>query len=540
MALRTGSAVVVLLACATSPVRGAEPGAKAIGVGATQARPGEQGSRWAVIIGVNDYQKVPKLRYCVADARLLYDTLAKRAGFDRQRMLLLTDDVPSFSNMPTRGNILKHLADFLSFPEAQDTVLVFFSGHGFRDDEGRGYLAPIDADRRNLALKCVPIAEVKRLIGACKARQKVLILDTCHSGTAKGGGVDKAIAVGSARLVEQVAGKGFVTLASCGPDQESHESPKLGHGVFTYFLADGLTGKADRDRDGWVDFDELYRHAWQRTRLWVYQEKKLKQEPLKDVRVQGVMVLARVGAVPPPSPITNSIGMTLVYIKPGSFLMGSPPGKPKGCEDQRPQHRVAITKGFYMGAFEVTQEQYRKVMGTNPSELKKGGTHPVETVSWDDAVAFCKKLSAREKKTYRLPTEAEWEYGCRAGTTTPYAFGDTISTDLANYDGDSPGGRKGVDRQCTTPAGSFRPNAWGLYDMHANVYEWCQDWYSPRYYARSPKADPRGPRGGLKRTIRGGAWNGFADMCTSPWRAYGRPSARVSSIGFRVVMSPAQ
>ena len=467
---------------------------RAIGVsGAKPAATG--GSRWAVIIGVNDYQNAPKLRYCVADARLVYRALHERAGFTADRMLLLVDDVPRYRDMPNRENILRHLVDFLSFPEPGDTVLVFFSGHGFRDSDGRGYLAPIDAHKDNPALRCVPIAEVKRLLTACKARRKVLILDTCHSGTAKGGPLDKRVTVGSGRLVEQAAGKGFVTLASCGPDQQSHESEKLGHGVFSYFLAEALEGRADRDRDGWVDFDELYRYAWDHTRRWVYREKRVKQEPLKDVRVQGVMVLARAGAHVPPAPappaeptrpmrpttpaptpepghaVTNSIGMKLVYIKPGTFTMGSPANEEDRDKDET-QHRVTISQGFYMGAYEVTQDEYRKVMGTNPAHSKRGGNYPVDRISWYDAVRFCGKLSRMDDRIYRLPTEAEWEYACRAGSTSAFCFGDPDSR-LSAYAWYLSNAGK-----ATHPVGQRRSNAWGLYDMHGNVWERCQDWYA--------------------------------------------------------------
>ena len=249
-----------------------------------------------------------------------------------------------------------------------------------------------------------------------------------------------------------------------------------------------------------------------------------------------------------PVTLTNSIGMKLVYIKPGSFMMGSPTGKEKRSDVEGPQHRVTITKGFYMGAYEVTQEQYERVMGTNPSRFKKGGNYPVEKVSWDDAVEFCKKLSAQEGKTYRLPTEAEWEYACRAGTTTPFAFGNTISTDQANYDGDYTyvGGRKGKNRKCTTPVGTFQPNAWGLYDMHGNVWEWCGDWYAKDYYGRSPETDPQGPTEadatkfdwGSGRVLRGGSWCSFPYGCRSAYRLGLDPSLRFNFSGFRVVCSP--
>ena len=190
------------------------------------------------------------------------------------------------------------------------------------------------------------------------------------------------------------------------------------------------------------------------------------------------------------------------------------------------QHEVSITKPFYLGVYVVTQAEYEKVMGNNPSWFSaKGdgkdkvkdmdtGQFPVEKVSWDDAVAFCKKLSElpEEKKAgrvYRLPTEAEWEYACRAGTKTAFHYGDSLSSKQANFNGNFPygGADKGPYLGRTAKVGSYAANAFGLYDMHGNVWEWCQDWYDENYYKNSPKEDPPGPAQGLHRVVRGGGWD---------------------------------
>ena len=248
--------------------------------------------------------------------------------------------------------------------------------------------------------------------------------------------------------------------------------------------------------------------------------------------------------------LTNAIGMKLVYIKPGSFMMGSTQSAKEVARlaksrtdlytDEHPPHRVTITKGFHMGAHEVTQEQYETVMGRNPSHFRKGGDYPVEGVSWEKATEFCRKLSAREGQTYRLPTEAEWEYACRAGTTTPFAFGNTISVGQANYDSRHVygTGQKGKYRKCTTPVGTLKPNAWGLYDMHGNVWEWCQDWHAAGYYARSPSTDPPGPESGQSRVLRGGSWGSPPHYCRSVFRLWFHPSYRSCLNGFRVVLAP--
>ena len=206
--------------------------------------------------------------------------------------------------------------------------------------------------------------------------------------------------------------------------------------------------------------------------------------------------------------ITNSIGMKLVYIGPGSFMMGSPEGDVRRRYHEGPQHRVTITRGFYMGAYEVTQEQYEKVMGgeANLSRFQKGGNYPVEFVNCLEAQDFCKKLSAREGKAYRLPHEAEWEYACRAGTTTAYCCGDSDSQlDAYAWHWNN------ADRT-THPVGGKQPNAWGLYDMHGNVWEWC---YAEEYLARYPEREPPGPANAksLATKLRGGSWEDTPIVC---------------------------
>jgi formylglycine-generating enzyme required for sulfatase activity len=251
-----------------------------------------------------------------------------------------------------------------------------------------------------------------------------------------------------------------------------------------------------------------------------------------------------------PIEYTNSIGMKLVYIPSGEFMMGSHNSasevaritnynKNNVSEDtyvhEHPLHRVRINKGFWMSIYEVTQGQYRTAMGRNPSYFN-GDNNPVERVNWYDAVVFCMKLSDKEGRTYRLPTEAEWEYACRAGTTTPFYFGETISTDQANYVGYYPygSGRKGVYRKRTVPVGSFPPNAFGLYDMHGNVSEWCLDWYAKDYYSNSPSNDPLGPSSSEFHVMRGGFWACTALGCRAANRTFFSDTLS-NSTGFRVV-----
>ena len=251
----------------------------------------------------------------------------------------------------------------------------------------------------------------------------------------------------------------------------------------------------------------------------------------------------------------NNVTMRLVLIPAGKFTMGSPDNEADRTADEGPQHEVTISKPFYMGVFEVTQEQYQQVMGTDPSYFK-GATNPVETVSWLDAAEFCKKLSEKTGRRVTLPTEAQWEYACRAGTTTPFYTGDDLKPGRANarFPQTSPGAwekamdwiRKllGAKAQAvsgrTTPEGSFPPSAFGLQDMHGNTWEWCSDWYGEDYYGNSPKTDPQGPATGQHRVLRGGCWSSYPGYCRSAFRGWIAVDGRGFNvgIGFRVVVSP--
>ena len=222
---------------------------------------------------------------------------------------------------------------------------------------------------------------------------------------------------------------------------------------------------------------------------------------------------------------TNSIGMKFVWIPPGSFVMGSPAnegGNPKSDA----QHKVTLTKGFYMGVYTVTQEEWVAVMDNNPSKFEGAKQLPVDSVSWEDCHEFIKMLRKIDKKPYRLPTEAEWEYSCRAGTTTAYHFGDDKAL-LGQYAwyAENSGGK-------THPVGQKKPNAWGLHDMHSNVFQWCEDWISA--YPQKDVVDPHGPEIGYGRVLRGGSWGHAPHQCRSASRPWNEPGNRSSDFGFRL------
>jgi len=243
--------------------------------------------------------------------------------------------------------------------------------------------------------------------------------------------------------------------------------------------------------------------------------------------------------------IENSLGMKLAWIPPGDFLMGSPDTE-RGRLRHEDLHAVRITAPFYLGVYEVTQAEYQRVMGRNPSHFQRVAGHdaarfPVENVSWTEAEEFCSRLSSLPKeqesqRVYRLPTEAEWEYACRAGTATPYHFGSRLTGREANCNGSLPYGTRsqGIFLRRPTTVGSYEPNAFGLFDMHGNVSEWCQDWYALEYYEDSPSEDPQGPAQTAYRVSRGGDWRSYPFVCRSAHRYGAIPTRTSNNRGFRV------
>ena len=229
----------------------------------------------------------------------------------------------------------------------------------------------------------------------------------------------------------------------------------------------------------------------------------------------------------------SDLSLEMLWVEPGAFDMGSPTSEPSRDSDET-QHQVTLTNGFWLGKHEVTQTQWEKVMGSNPSYFK-GANHPVEAVSWNDVTSFCEKLTEQERAAgrlpagmaYQLPTEAQWEYACRAGTNTVYAFGDGLTSAQANISG-------GPSE--TTDVGKYPTNAWGFHDMHGNVWEWCADWYGN--YPAGAVRDPLGPLVGSNRVGRGGSWGSTADRARSAYRLWNVPADGILTLGFRLSLRP--
>jgi formylglycine-generating enzyme required for sulfatase activity len=499
-------------------------------------------SRSAVLVGVNDYEKCSDLKYCKADVTALRDQLIK-IGFDKRDIAVLTDGADI---RPNRRNIVEQLDVALKVAEGTDLIVVALSGHGAKIG-GKSYFCPADARPDDPDGTMILIEDLYAKLEKCPARLKIVFVDACRNKFLPAESKplaeqEKSIDGFAKSLADGDVPKGVVLLASCTSGEQSWEDGDFGHGVFMHFVLEGLKGNADRtegNKDDWVSLFELCDYVGSQTKRHVRRTRRAAQRPyyhtsldLPDFR------LTRVLDIGPPKDFTNSIGMKLKLIPAGEFQMGSPADKED--RDDEHQHPVRITKPFYVGVTEVTQGQWEAVMGTRPwsdeEYVKDGPDYAASYVSWEDAREFCERLSKREGKTYRLPTEAEWEYSCRGGTTTAYHFGDDASRldEYAWFDDNA----YDVDEKYAHRVGQKKANPFGLHDMHGNVWEWCADWYESDYYKASPVDDPTGPSTASDRVYRGGSWSFSARFCRSADRSWNARSRRGSYLGFRVALVP--
>jgi formylglycine-generating enzyme required for sulfatase activity len=553
----------------------------------------------ALLVGVRKYQHdgLKDLDYPENDVEELAKLL-KRQDFTVS-LLTTSANHTDQEHFPTSDNIRRQLAAVLKGASKHDLIVVGLAGHGLQPlASPQSFFCPYDAnpsERDGKLVKPETLLSIGEILGQLRESgigEKLLLVDACRDdpqvrGGRRGGAVTQ-VDVASLPLHTGV-------MLSCSPGEFSFESKSYGtgHGAFFFEVIEGLSGAA-KDADGEV--------SWESLRLFVRKRVpgKVREVFGKDGGAQNPNEIGNLNGEPivltrieparkenPPSHdnapssklLTNSIGMKLALIPAGELQMGAADGEKPVYDSEKPQHRVRITKPFYLGTYEVTQGEFERAMGRNPSwfSARGGGKEkisgqdtsrlPVETVSWYDAVEFCNKLSESENRQayyqltnvgrnddgsiktadvavtggngYRLPTEAEWEYACRAGTTTPFHFGTALNGSEANSDGNNPYGttEKGAYLKRTTTVGSYKPNAFGLYDMHGNVWEWCWDWGDKEYYGKSPEADPIGPNSGSSRVYRGGGWNTYAVYCRAASHGRNPPEHRHFNLGFRLARS---
>jgi sulfatase modifying factor 1 len=453
--------------------------------------------------------------------------------------------------VPNKKNIEEAVEWLARNRKRNETILLALSGHGItlevKDANKRfPFFCPSDSSLDSMIKVDVETGQHESMVninwlmerlGQSGADDKLIIVDACRNvQQAKRRNVDSS---------DIKAVSGVAVIYGCKNEQFSYEFKKERNGYLTHWLLKAFKGEAAQK--GEVNIYNLMSYLSDSMRKNSKTDLNgEEQEPKFLAGDTGGITLAvnvpkdRNAERPAKKSITNSIDIKLMRIPKGKFLMGSPEEE-EGRGKSETQHEVTISQDFYMGATEVTQSQWRKLMGNNPSKFK-GDDLPVETVSWEEAVEFCKRLSKmpEEKsagRTYRLPTEAEWEYACRAGTTTPFHFGSQLNGKLANCNGTKPHGTEteGPYLEKTTPVEKYSANAWGLYDMHGNVLEWCADWAA--FYPTGPVIDPTGPANGSDRVNRGGCWISAAVSCRSAFRLRLVPSFRLYGLGFRVALS---
>ena len=463
-------------------------------MGSAQAQ--RAGARVALVIGNAAYEwnSVGRLENPVRDAERVGRAL-EAVGFKVRIERNLTEN--AFVDL---------LDEFARDTRFASAAVFYYAGHGTVVG-GENYLLPVDLEGagrvKNNAIK---VADV---VGAMQGRQNLVFLDSCRSppsrrtrGTVVSRGL---VAVGAADLGKQIL-IGYATA----PGQPALDGEARGNSPYAAALAEQLGTPG-------LDVSRMHR----RVRNAVREATEGGQQPWMEDSL-GEDFYFRHGNPPPRGSWTSPLGMEFKWIPAGSFVMGSPQGE-EGRFAAEVQHGVRISEGFWMGKYEVTQEEWKLVMGANPSYFSTCPRCPVEQVSWNGVQSFIRELNGRESgRGYRLPTEAEWEYAARAGTTGARHGG---LDETAWYDGNS------GDR--THPVGRKRANGWGLHDMLGNVWEWTWDWYGR--YPTGSVADPEGPSTGSSRVGRGGGWDRFARFVRSAGRGGGSPGGRDDGVGFRLV-----
>jgi len=556
--------------------------------------------KYAIVIGVETYDAgtFDSLDFANEDAHELGKSLTS-LGFTTK---IMTSDAKSSTLRPSTpakiATIMKTVANSCG---PGDTLVISLSGHGvqFADEEllpsgvRETYFCPEDAtlsDKKTL----LKISSVVEFINNSAASRKLLLVDACRENVLSDQGKRKSarkIELGSVHESRQSVPTGMAVLFSCSSKQFSWEHDELGHSVFTNYVINYLSGKAEERfyENGSVDLDGLVYYVRKRTNDYVSGKNLSADGQLPILRGDSANWPFGKIELSQPQEFTNGIGMQFTLIPAGEFMMGNEasvdallkkyPGSERAWfADAEKRHRVQITKPYYLAKHEVTVGQFRRFVEnqnyrTEAETDGKGGygfdkatgkwlqdpkytwknpgfpqtdSHPVVNVSWNDAEKFIAWMRTQDDRQYSLPTEAQWEYACRAGSEAAFSFGDDPEG-LAKIGNVADGTAKreinftfniaAEDGYVyTAPVGSYRPNGFGLFDMHGNVNEWCLDWYAADYYSNSPSSDPLGPSQGSFRVDRGGSWVSLAGDCRSASRYGSAPDYRDGNLGFRVAV----
>jgi formylglycine-generating enzyme required for sulfatase activity len=536
-------------------------------------------AQYAFLVGVGKYatRELKELQYAESDVRALYYTL-RSLGYQPNRIVVLSASAgakdPRY--VPFRKNILDEFELLIRTLSEQDSLLVALAGHGVQfEDDKDAYFCPADTDLGNRET----LISLEKLYAdldlRCKATNRVLLVDACRNDpqTTLSRTSRPTVKLESVTRPQTLAlPRSVAAFYSCSPGQEAFEHPDYQQGLFFYHVVAGLKGSADANKDGIVTLGELSEYVVPA----VQDSARVKLRKLQTPELLNARGVVRLVERMTPV-IINSIGMELIRISAGKYQRGARDGE--GEDAERPRHWVQISRDFQVGKYPVTQGEYTRVMGHNPSLFSSNGggsdevrgmettDFPVETVSWYDVIEFCNKLSVVEKlppyyeltdverdgqtitsatvrilggNGYRLLTEAEWEYVARAGTDTVFPWGDSLSSSQANFDGNFPAGgaATGPHLKRTTKVGSYPANAWGLHDTAGNVWEWVWDVLNENEYQQfgsKTAVDPSGPDTGEFRVLRGGGWYlGGGWVCRSAFRNRREPEHRNSLCGFRV------
>jgi iron(II)-dependent oxidoreductase len=523
---------------------------------------GKARNLWAVIVGVNKYEdpKIRSLRYAVADAEAIQGIISDRRRMPYRNVVSMVYTDTS-GKKPTQRNILRGFIPIKNQAGPDDTVLFFFSGHGVQVN-GVSYLLPCDAEADMIEHTAIALEDINRELMQVKAARQVVILDACHSGgvfisegkfTTKGIELKKRTrSVKSVKLATQIMAEaeGRIVLSSSKSGEVSYEYPEKGQGVFTYYLVEGLKGKADSDDNGYITVSEAYKYVYQSVLQWSKRHNR-RQTPTREAKVSGEVVLTIIpdiylasssssGQPSPQQTAPNPLfetevkiapydGAEMVLIPAGKFVMGSSPGE--GREDEVPQHEVYLDD-FYIDLHEVTNAQYRLFVEATghpeppfwDDERFNKPDQPVVGVSWFDAHEYAKWVGRR------LPTEAEWEKAARGIDRRIYPWGNEWTAEGKAMSAPQPVGSNKLD-----------VSPYGIVDMAGNVSEWVADFYSKDYYRSSVSwVNPLGPTvtGFIKlKVIRGASWKEFSSKtarCAN--RGHNIPSMKFNFVGFRLAM----